>query len=72
MCVTVYKGKEVIGTVGELKKGFPGVPLIIYKEYSEVKDEQCLCPIDLDQMFKGAGIRFEYDYDYFILNESEQ
>ncbi|MCK9209239.1 MAG: hypothetical protein M0P61_00245 [Ignavibacteriaceae bacterium] len=76
MCVMVYKGEEVIGTVGELKKEFPDVPLILCNGYenSEVRDEYCLCPIDLDKMFKGAGISFkyDYDYDYTILNKVEE
>ena len=74
MCVIVYKEDEVIGTVGELKKEFPDVPLILCNGYenSEVKYEYCLCPIDLEQMFKKAGIKYKYDYDYIILNESEK
>lgn len=74
MCVMVYNGEEVIGTVGELKKEFPEVPLILCEgcKDSDAKDEYCLCPVDLAAMFKQAGIEYKYDGDFNILDESEQ
>lgn len=67
MCQTVRKGTAFIETVGQFREQFPAVDLIKNDCYEDFRDDDCLCVLELDDMFDKAGIEYEAEgMDYTI------
>jgi hypothetical protein len=67
MCQTVKTRTVFIETVGQLKEQFPGVELIRNDCYDDFRDDDCLCVLELEDMFDKANINYTVDVmDYTI------
>lgn len=56
-------------TLGDLRSLLPAGVEIVGDPGTD-KDENCLCPVDLEETFKRAGIQYEPDpmFGYRLLN----
>ena len=71
MCQTVIfkKTKLECFTVAELKKALPNLELIKKQYYGVIREEVCLCQIDLDKTFDNAGLKWKSESMEFTLLE---
>ena len=69
MCQTVIfaKSGNECETVKELKEALPELELIKNEMYDEIREDSCLCQLDLEDTFDKAGIAWKVDCMRFTL-----